>query len=92
MIRHKDLAFLSQEIQRRKDTGSRALNYGKTDRKGKPDEPPAYKKQADRPAGWTDHKTAHQHPRGISAGDVPHQNYIVMSPSEPSVGLASSNV
>ena len=94
MIRHKDLAFLSQEIQRRKDTGSRALNYGKTDRKGKPDEPPAYKKEGDRPAGWTNHDTAHQHPRGISAGDKPHAKNIVVLPSEPSVssGIASSNV
>ncbi len=95
MIRHKDLAFIGQELERRKASGTRALNYGKKDKKGgKPDDPPAYKKEVDRPTGWTNHATAHQHPRGISAGDKPHTTTLNIQPSNPSVSsdIASSNV
>ena len=88
MIRSSELKRIKDEIARR--GSGRALNYGKTDYKvrkdGKqpPNDPPAYKKQSDRPAGWTNHATAHLHPRGITQGDRLPQQQLRVMPDPPS--------
>ena len=78
-VKHQDMAHISAEITRRQGPPRKnKLDYGSLAAKTKP----GYKKDREAPSGWSDHKTAHLHPRGV--GDAHTQSSTTAS-AQPTV-------
>ena len=86
-VKHKDMIHLQTELYRRQTQNKNKLDYG-SHKKG---HTPGYRKEGDAPEKWSDHKTAHLHPRGIGPRAILKHKTPTNPPAKPSSDIASSS-